>query len=319
MKKATEIIQRIESPYVREDYIQTIVKYKNAITILGQDGVQLHCKANDFYINQYLEDGRRNHFPYANIPMHYTREKICGDKICHVNQIFEFDKPYIELSDGNLIERYIIKDNKEAILIKKAMPTFKRTAYLTREELENRFLKTKEEQTYYFDREGLMLSEKEFINSFPTEEQMQEHIQGILKKNIQDFREYQNSNSGSMVASYLEMYPIFLDYYEKVVQNMDLSIMNFDIPIIGFADSFIIAKIKDNKIMIEEVEIYFEHMDYYKVVTYDIPITKYTLEQLKFVSKMSKTKEPKIPLRLNPGLTKQDIQEAQQMARTLRK
>lgn len=316
MKKATEIIQRIESPYVREDYIQTIVKYKNAITILGQDGIQLHCKGNDFYINQYLEDGRRNHFPYANIPMHYTREKIFGKKICNVNQIFEFEKPYIELSDGNLIERYIVKDNKEAILIKKTMSTFKRTGYLTREELENRFLKTtEEEQTYYFDREGLMLSEQEFINSFPTEEQMKEHIQGILKKNIQDFRGCQNP----MVVSYLEMYPIFLDYYEKVIQNMDLSIMDFDIPIIGFADSFIIIKIKDNNIMLEEVEIYFEHMDYYKVVTYDIPITKYTLEQLKFVSKMSKTKEPNIPLQLNPGLTKQDIQEAEQMVRTLRK
>lgn len=319
MQKTTQTIQRIESPYVREDYVQTIVKYKNAITILSQDGVQLHGTKDNISINQYLVDERRKHFPYANIPMHYTKEKIFSDRICHVNQIFEFNKTYIELCDGNLIERFIVKDNKEAILLKKAMPKFKRTSYLTRKELENRFLKAKEEeQTYYFGMNGFMSIEQDFMKLIPTEERIYEQIQEIFKKNIQYFREYQNAYPGSEVAVYLRKYPLFLDYYEKVIQNMDLSIMDFEIPI-GFANSFIIAKIRNNEISLEEVEIYFIHTNYYEVVTYDVPITKYTLEQLKFVSKMNKTKEPRIPLKLNPGVTKLDIQDAKEMVRTLRK
>ena len=57
----------------------------------------------------------------------------------------------------------------------------------------------------------------------------------------------------------------------------------------------------------------------YKVNIYDIPVTKYSLEQLKYVPKINIAREPRIPLRLNPGVSRQDVKEAKQMVKALRK
>ncbi len=58
--------------------------------------------------------------------------------------------------------------------------------------------------------------------------------------------------------------------------------------------------------------------DCYKLILKRTPINSYTLEQIKGLMTL-KSKEPRIPLRLNPGVPKQDIQKAKQMIKTLKK
>ena len=52
----------------------------------------------------------------------------------------------------------------------------------------------------------------------------------------------------------------------------------------------------------------------YNVTIKNLPLDKYILEQFKFMApNIVELKEPKISLRLNPGVTQADITEAKEM------
>ena len=83
MKNTNEIVQRIESHYVGDECIQLAIPYRNAITILDQDGILFHDKiGSNLYINKYLEDERRSQFPYSNIPIYYSKKMFKGKVGC---------------------------------------------------------------------------------------------------------------------------------------------------------------------------------------------------------------------------------------------
>lgn len=46
MKKVSEIVQRVERQYVGDDCIQIMIPYRNAITVLNQDGILFHSKSD---------------------------------------------------------------------------------------------------------------------------------------------------------------------------------------------------------------------------------------------------------------------------------
>ena len=51
----------------------------------------------------------------------------------------------------------------------------------------------------------------------------------------------------------------------------------------------------------------------------DIPVTKYTLEQLKKLTpKLITAKEPAIPLGLNSNVSKKDIREAKKLVKSIK-
>ena len=82
----------------------------------------------------------------------------------------------------------------------------------------------------------------------------------------------------------------------------------------------IILKYNGSDISMQYVRAYYVSLDNIKIDIADIPVNKYTLEQLKYLLQMiTKTKEPRIPLKLNPGVSREDIQEAKRMIKTLRK
>lgn len=172
-----------------------------------------------------------------------------------------------------------------------------------------------EEPIYYAYLDGSIAVTKKV---FPTEEQIYNHIKNQLEKNVKDFREYQRDLSSTTVSYYLSQNPWFLDYAEQSIKNLDLSLIDFNIGI-GSDSTLLIVRVNNGNITIQGIEAMFVRQDDFKVDIYDIPVTKYTLEQLKFIPKINFTKEPRIPLKLNPSVTKQDIQEAKQMVKTLRK
>ncbi len=63
----------------------------------------------------------------------------------------------------------------------------------------------------------------------------------------------------------------------------------------------------------------FVSLNNYRIDIVDIPVNKYTLEQLKYLTPViAKIKKPKIPLKLNPGVSREDIKEAKQMVKSLK-
>ncbi len=314
MKKT--IIERIENYNIGDDCIQTSVSYRNAMTIVGQDGVLYHyMEGSDKYINKYLEDERRKQFPYSNIPTYYRKDGMFKIKTC-VNQLFDFEKPYIEIHNGSIIENYAVKDRGIALLIRKEMTKYTSTKHMTYDELME-FVGSKQnpnEQTYYINIDGSMYAnDKEII---PSEERIYNHIKEQFQKNIRDFREYELKYSDE-VSLYLKSNPWFLNYIEQSIINLDYSLIDFNFGI-GDESPIYIVRVNGECITIQGVLVTFVKKGDYKVEIYDVPINKYTLEQLKFASKISVSKEPKIPLKINPGVTAQDIQESRRMIRELK-
>ena len=143
-------------------------------------------------------------------------------------------------------------------------------------------------------------------------------VKSQITENVSEFRKYVNNNSTSTVGWYLLQHPLFLDFVEQSIKDFDLNKMKLDIELKG--GKAIILKSNGSDIAMQYVRANFVSLDNYRIDIFDIPVNKYTLEQLKHLSPMiAKTTEPRIPLKLNPGVSKEDIKEAKQMVKSLRK
>lgn len=318
MKQTNEIIQRIKSYCVADDCIQVMIPYRNGITILSQDDILFHYKNNsNYYINKYLQDERRKQFPYSNIPTHYSRIRLFN-KISYANQLFEYDKTYIRIVDGNIIESYAIKDNDEALLINKAMSIFKRTDYRTRNEIEKLLDKSSypNDNVYFLSLNGGIYSNEYKI---PSEEMIIQFAKKYMQKNMDRFNVGINTkcNSTNVVGDYLNVDPYFLDFIQEKIDDFDIDDIPFEVAL--FNEPMLIIKTNNEGISIQYIDIFFVSRNNYKVNFYDIPVTKYTLEQLKSSTKIIPTEAPKISLILNPNVTKQDLEEAQKKIELIKK
>ena len=295
----------------------TLLKpYKNAITILNQDGILFHHKpGSEVYINKYLEDERRKQFPYFNISTHYSKEGIFK-KIAYTNQLLDFEKPYIRIGDDYLSEIFVVKDNNQALLIDNIIQPNKYVEHMTYAELLQLVSKNDEdEQIYYVYLDGSMNPDGKGL--FLTEEKIYNYIREQLLENFEYF-EREKTYYNSQVAKYLKENPWFLSYVNQSIREIDLSLIDFNVPI-GYDSQLLVIRINKGVIKIQGIKAIFVKQNDYKVDIYDIPVTKYSLEQLKYMKKIDITEEPRIPLKLNHGVTRQDIEEAKQMINTLRK
>ena len=311
-KKVNEIVQKVNKWYVGDDCAQLMVPYKNAITILDRNGIVYHHKeGSEVFVNRYITDERRKQFPYHSIPTHYT--KFFDGVYQKTNQLFDFEQPYMRINNGSIIESYVVKDKSEALLISKIMPIVKKTSFKTRKEIEEIIQQPAQEneKIYYIYLDGTMPQNNEF--GFVSEEEIFNYIKDQLSKNVADFREYMEKEPYSTVSRYLKENEFFLKFIEKNIDKLDLIDYQMNLHLFD-GKSVLLVKTNGTDISIQGLDIYFISPDHYKVDTYDIPITKYTLEQLKYMtSKIAKTKDPKIPLKLNPGITKEDLKREKQL------
>jgi len=319
MKEAKELVQRIRSCYVGDDCVQLSIPYDNAITILNKDGIMYHHKeGSDFFVNKYTEDERRKQFPYHNIPTYY--EKSAFKTITrYTNQLLEFDVPYFRINNGSIVQNYIIKDKNEALSISRVAPLIQETEFKTREELEKLFQPPtdKNENLYLIFMNGTMPVNNEI--QIASEDKILEQLKKDLSQNVEDFKDYVVSEPMSTVGSYLNNHPFFLYFVEQSISNLDLKNYNLDISITG-NHPIVLVKTNGKDINIKAVSCSFVTSDCYKVDIYDIPVAKYTLDQLKYLApKIIDTRDPKISLKLNPGVSEEDIKNAKQMVKNLTK
>lgn len=261
MKKDDKIVYAVKDCYVADDCVQIMIPVRDNSTILSQDGILFHSekKNSSVYTNKYLEDERRHQFPYSNIPMHYERKGLFG-KLCYVNQVFDFGKPYILMNNCGIGEYVAFKDNNRALLVS---PTSISLANET---------------------SNIMSSD--------------ELIDYISKKNQTD---NDNQTSYNIIKGKIISTDSIIDAIKVGFQNKT----------IDFVSPFLSVQFINDDLRIQMIRILLGGdtfgRDFGKVVTYDVPITKYTLEQLKYSEVINNTKEPKIPLKLNPGVSKEDL------------
>lgn len=256
-----EYVQRIKKQYVRDDCIQVMLPYqKDTMTFLNKKGMLYHTKKNStLYINKYTDDKRKKDFPYHDTPTHI--EKRGKQRINYVNQIIEWNTPYIQLSDNTVKELFALKEEKEALLATKIlMPIKKDNKIVTQEEI--RQIRSLEDKIGIFDKNGayklydfideiqiLKWYKKKLLNklenSFPFDYELKEYIYNCIEKStIRD------------IPRGLELYDEEDLYISRPnTEKETLEILNHNIRFI-----------EPNK---------------YSVETYEYPITYYTLDHMK--------------------------------------
>lgn len=306
-----EIIQKIESQYVGRDCIQIMMPYLESLTVISDDGIQYHfVPDSDNYINKYLEDKRKKQFPYSNIPIHYTKNNESRE-ITEVNQLIDFERPYLLVGDGFYRELYAIKKGSEALLVNNPITSDKKIKHMTYTELMDYISKRDEEELYYINMDGYLFDQ----DSIPTEEELFDYIKNVLSMIITDFEAEKNNPNSKPLGDFLRKYHIFLDYAKECMKEIDFSLIDFNTRLIA---PFLVVRLKEGNIEVEEIEPIFTKLNDYKITTRQLHINRYSLEQLRYIVKLYPAKEPNIPLRLNPGVTRSDIRKAKQKVKALR-
>lgn len=302
MKKYDEIVAKMHRHSVKDDYIQIMLAYRNYLLLFGNNDlmyfknfIEDHPSIAEGSINVYLEDVRRSDFPYSQIPEHI--ERVLFRKMNFVNQILDFEKPYIRINDGFITKITAFKDGNEAIIHTKILNgklCNLRTKIITRKELET-YLKTgsleqfDESQYGYisiFDMNGSLYGpelelEQKYINS------EKERLSRIIDESIA-YKESTKSELQRAIATLDEIEPFVLTQklMIKFKQNGDIKL-----------DAFVIKYLERGK---------------YEIALADLPVTMESLSMIKSKTELSviKTmKEPKISLSLNPNVTKKQLQE----------
>lgn len=169
---ALEKMQKINSGYVNKDCVQFMISHHMPyLSVIGDRVIYNAPEGREATINEYLKDSRRFNFPYHNIPTH--RQKKGKILFNYVNQIYEYDKPYIVLKDRTVNEHFVTKsaNEKYAIIIsRKIKPIFIGGKYdLNSEELVQnlyeKYIKL-EGKKYIFANGGYLTSEEEFLYNF---------------------------------------------------------------------------------------------------------------------------------------------------------
>lgn len=294
-----EFIQRIPSHYVGNDCIQIMIPHINdGITVLSSDEMIYHYKPNsDLFVNKYISDERKGQFPYSQIYTHKSR--VRGKKIEYINQLFDFNKVYIEIADGIIKENYVIKDGTEALLATKCIfPNQESTKFMNWEEIEE-LINSENGGVYSTDGgvyNDLLSSNKLFLDYYKKE---------IIKR-IKAMQRYGNGIDKDLT-----------EYFYKSVDKMTIN----DIPegIILINDAILVSVEENGIKSIKGIIVKFMGANSYMVKFYDFPITIYSLEHMKQLEQTNSknTHEPKFPRFLNSKINSEDIKKEKKQVLSL--
>ena len=166
--KNKEIIQRLKKYYVGEDCCQTMIPFGEKATIISPYGIIFHLDDNDI-INSYLFDERRKQFPYNNIPIHYQDYNPYFDtNMGYVNELVEYNKPYIAITGGCVFETVALKDKDTALVISKLLYPYNNQCtadervVMTDKEIIELIRNKKDEEVYYIYENGDMAEDIPF-------------------------------------------------------------------------------------------------------------------------------------------------------------
>lgn len=299
-----EIVSRIPRQYVREDFncAQVMIPYEHTLSIFDKDGLVFNQSRKYDFFNKYLEQSWRVGFPYHNIPNHIRRKGWFG-RVNVTNQLFNFGEHYLSVSDGVAIDRCALLDKGEALIVSKVLPANIDNTYefnnryvtMTREELDAMFRPSSETEKVY-----LATITGELYHGEDIGYMNEDHFLKCQREKYQN----QLNRIGDDISSDT------FEFIQRKINEMTLDdLRNYPLP-----PSFYLIKMDGTNIKIQLIYSCMVRSNEYKVTIKNLPLDKYVLEQFKFMApNIVELKEPKISLRLNPGVTQADINEAKEM------
>lgn len=295
MKNRDEIVERVSKPYVGNDCVQLSIGYNESLTIFSRDGIIYHDVIDYpcISINRYMEDDRRKSFAYANIPTYISKNGLFEVK--YAIQLFDYDEVYVMIKDGNVYEKYAVRDGNSALVLTKFVNSNDRVLMLSREELDNLFNNS---NSYLMNLDGAFYKDL----CIPKEED----IVNLLKdKYRRELKEYRDSGDDTISEDMLGL-----------LDNSINSISIDDIPADTYLtdDDIVMVKIDKDNITVSVYTIMFMGRDKYMVKVYDYLMDKYSLESLKDMP-IVKAREPKISYKLNLNIPKEEVIKQNRLVR----
>lgn len=277
-------VSRLKSDYIGNDCVQVMLPYNNfhqlygnnkimfndyrlnSVSICEEENTHLSINKTGKYKNVYVEDDKRKSFPHNDIPEHSERNGLFR-RINYVNQILNFEKPYIKINDGMMSQITAYKDGDSAIVQTKLIDDKNAFNYkiCNREEIV-KYLQTGSlteidennyEKTYFFDKNGGIYD----INLKHDLDIINQKIDILSKGNI------------SLIDS-LNFWPIFFhDFGVNLEHNNFDSFVLFNKRIIKFT--------KEGKINIDRFHIIFLDINKYLIIIDSMPIVIDSLREIK--------------------------------------
>ncbi len=297
-----EIIRKFHNGSVRENYVQVMLEFKDYLMLFGDNKLMYYNNLLSLddntqeYTNVYLEDDRRLTLPYSSIPEHIERVSLIK-KNMFANQILEFNKPYIAVSDGIINKITTYKENDSTYIHFSYLSNrfaIKNKLIVNRQQLENYYntgTLNNNDNNHYINKYIFLTSGRIINKPLKSEDELVE----IVKQQL--IEEIKESDDLSFIAQLNLL---------KVINDMkDIA------PLIFVLDYYMIKMKENNEIVIDNFIVKYLEKDKYEVIIYKIPVNIETLESIKErfeLSKVKQLKAPKIDLSLNPQVTQQQLE-----------
>jgi hypothetical protein len=290
------IAKRIPAHYVGEDCLQEMIGYRGSLLMLSPEEIIYQDTHAEEKINKYLEDERRHQFPYSNIPTHYQRAPF--KKFLFTNQLLDFNVPYLQISAQGIFAQHAVKDgNTGIVFLEKIMFTEQpKEKLVTREELESYF---DFEDDKCFIYKGYVVGKLNFPETDTILKHYKSYASNIIRNNYA-------SNFETDVA------------IDSLISNLSVSSIPSDYTFLASDEIILMIKGKGSQMELQFVDVKYMNENSYKLITKNIPINLYNLEQLRQL-RVFDSKEPKIDLRLNPTVTKEEVEKAKSLILRLNK
>lgn len=298
MKKYYETAKKIRSIYVKDDYLQLMMAYRDYLILFGNKELMYYKNLSlqeQRTRNVYLDDERRKYFPYSQIPEHIERKAFLF-KRNFANQILDFEKPYIKVNDGLISKITAFKDDNETIIhseILNGKLNEKKVQIITRKELEH-YLETG------------------FLSQTDTKEYESISIfdgNGILYNSQIASEQYYLEEEKRKLSNFVDRY---YDTNERTKKELQTAIatLNQIEPFYIITRRVMIKFRENNEIKLEKFLVRYLENDKYEITTAEIPLSVETLSTIKENCPVIKSgREPKISLFLNPTIPKELLQK----------
>ena len=314
-----EFVQRISNWYVTDKGVQVFIKRaSNTITRLNREGMTFHYKdGSELFVHKCI-DQINTFIPYNNIASYNTGRGI------YDREFFDFNKVYIEISDGHILENYAVKDKESALIATKLLlPEKSNTLYCNRKEV-IKMIEDNKDNIYELNGRKTIL----YGTIIPEEKEMLERYKRRIKqtrKFEEKLMEYSDPNT---YVSLLDRFGIM--YYDKdamdnvydiLVNNITLDNINREHHVISKNNMVIVQSDVKDISSIKSLDIYLTGTDKYKVEVYNYPITFFNYDYIKQLegTNLVKTREPKISKRLNPQISPAIINKGKKMVKRIKR
>lgn len=326
--KKTNCFYRISPEYAGKDCVQTMIGYYHNLIYYG-DKLLYYGKLtrSEPYVNAYLTDARAAMFPYCTIPEHMERE--WGRDARFTNQILEYEKPYINISNGYVFQETVYPYQNSALihvkplLMKEPMLWYNNFISSNLGKLQQTVEKDDPRQKVFTSREDLIhflttgVSQGEspytFVHVTDLDEIVKEfeipNKQELLTKERTELMNGLYSDEGKTAFPSRAMQSELLTAILNITELESRELIK---------NCLMIKGLPSGNIELQTLQVFYQEPGQYFVWQQSLPVVTESLEDLmKSDYAIKRLKRPKIISKYNPDIPEEKVQLEKEKAKTL--